>query len=166
MVDLAARAGVSPATPFNHFGSKKAILRTIIDRSLLDQPQLNIVKPNCVGQVVTALVNMTRLYSRDPELFRPVFCDTIADISCSNPALQTALKRIFALLTQARDNGELNKAVDLKILAEQLECYWLGSLLFWANGSVDGPTWITRVEGGLLLMLEGVVTRRSRAKTR
>ena len=158
MIDLAVKAGVSPATPFNHFHSKKGIFGALINQTLLDRPEPASGGFDCIGRVIAIMMDITRFYSEDPLLYRPVFCSIISEVNRSSPGLQTAIKKILNSLSDARASGEIRKAVDLELLAELIESYWMGSLLFWINGSIDASTWIHRVEHGLSLMLHGVVT--------
>jgi AcrR family transcriptional regulator len=163
MLQLSQAAGVSPATPFNHFGSKNAIFADMINQSL-HAPRKTSKLNSHVDEVVNLFVGITRLYSNDPELFRPVFYSIIAQVNRASSGLQTAIRQILTALEKAKAAGEIRAGVNLEVLAEQLESFWIGSLLLWINSSIDNQTWIRRVEQGLLLMLFSTVTETRQAQ--
>ena len=80
--ELAIRAGVSAATPFNHFGSKRGILSAIVDRSL-ERLATRREQPTRLGDPLERIFRnadvVVSYYAAKPKLFRPVFGDAVAE---------------------------------------------------------------------------------------
>jgi AcrR family transcriptional regulator len=76
MVQLAKRARMSAPTPYNLFGSKGAILYSLLNRAMDDLlssgAQLRGKAPASLGPVL-AMENAANYFIGDPELFRPLY---------------------------------------------------------------------------------------------
>ncbi|MBP6877235.1 MAG: TetR/AcrR family transcriptional regulator [Phenylobacterium sp.] len=159
--ELAARAGVSAATPFNHFGSKRGILSAIVDRSL-EELGSSDVPPQGLGDPLEHIFRHTdrvvSFYAARPELYRPVLGE-LAGNAASSPfqTLQRANASWRAGLVAALEAGQLRTGRDLDVLAGQLETNWLGSLVLWIVGRIDGEGWKVQSEYGTALALGSIV---------
>jgi AcrR family transcriptional regulator len=168
--ELAIRAGVSAATPFNHFGSKRGILSAIVDRSL-ERLATRREHPTRLGDPLERIFRnadaAVSYYAAKPKLFRPVFGELIGKPVSGEVAGNEAISRYHTLqqanttwrlgLDAAAEAGQLRRGHDLDVIANQLEANWLGSLVLWIIGRVDGDGWKLQSEYGTALTLASVV---------
>lgn len=142
--ELAIRAGVSAATPFNHFGSKRGILSAIVDRSL-ERLATRREHPTRLGDPLERIFRhadaVVFYYAAKPKLFRPVFGELVGNEATRYHTLQQANTTWRIGLDAAAEAGQLRPGRDLDVIANQLEANWLGSLVLWIIGRVDGDGW-------------------------
>ena len=158
--ELATRAGVSAATPFNHFGSKRGILSAIVDRSL-EHLAMRREHPTRLGDPLERIFRngdaVVSYYAAKPRLFRPVFGELIGNEARHYHTLQHANTSWRIGLDAAAEAGQLRRGRDLDVIANQLEVNWLGSLVLWIIGRVDGDGWKLQSEYGTALTLASAV---------
>jgi AcrR family transcriptional regulator len=158
--ELAIRAGVSAATPFNHFGSKRGILSAIVDRSL-ERLATRREHPPRPGDPLERIFRngdaVVSFYAAKPKLFRPVFGELIGNEARHYHTLQQANTSWRIGLDAAAAAGQLRRGRDLDVIANQLEVSWLGSLVLWIIGRVDGDGWKLHSEYATALTLASVV---------
>jgi AcrR family transcriptional regulator len=158
--ELAIRAGVSAATPFNHFRSKRGILSAIVDRSL-ERLATRREHPTRLGDPLERIFRngeaAVSYYAAKPKLFRPVFGELVGSEAISYRTLQQANTSWRLDLDAAAEAGQLRRGRDLDVIANQLETNWLGSLVLWIIGRVDGDGWKLQSEYGTALTLASVV---------
>ena len=143
---IAEKAGVSLATPFNHFKSKQGILSAIIEESLSNDFYVQNAEQKKARSVLDILINTSFHYINDEALFRPLFQSVLTQTpGTSRPSFQQALSAIEKQLEYDKSNGSLVSNVNLRILAEQLETYWLGSMILWCSKTIDSEDWINRI---------------------
>ena len=146
--EAAKRAGVSPGAPFQHFRSKTALLTAVAEQAMgrltqavaAAQSSVDTDKPIAVleaigrGYLQWALTNPTH--------FEIINSRTLIDFEASD-SLRTqnaAIRhRMFELLTQARERGQLIEGLDLNyiVLTARALVYGL------ARMAIDGhfPRW-------------------------
>ena len=158
--ELAIRAGVSAATPFNHFGSKRGILSAIVDRSL-ERLATRREHPTRLGDPLEGIFRhadvVVSYYAAKPKLFRPVFGELVGNEATRYHTLQQANTTWRIGLDAATEAGQLRPGRDLDVIANQLEASWLGSLVLWIIGRVDGDGWKLQSEYATALTLASVV---------
>jgi AcrR family transcriptional regulator len=158
--ELAIRAGISAATPFNHFGSKRGILSAIVDRSL-ERLAARREHPTRLGDPLERIFRngeaAVSYYAAKPKLFRPVFGELVGSEAISYRTLQQANTSWRLDLDAAAEAGQLRRGRNLDVIANQLETNWLGSLVLWIIGRVDGDGWKLQSEYGTALTLASVV---------
>jgi AcrR family transcriptional regulator len=158
--ELAIRAGVSAATPFNHFGSKRGVLSAIVDRSL-ERLATGREHPTRLGDPLERIFRnadaAVSYYAAKPKLFRPVFGELVGNEASRYHTLQQANASWRLDLDAAVEAGQLRRGRDLDVIANQLEVNWLGSLVLWIIGRVDGDGWKLQSEYGTALTLASVV---------
>jgi AcrR family transcriptional regulator len=167
--ELAIRAGVSAATPFNHFRSKRGILIAIVERSLqhLDtrrEPPTRVGDP--LERIFRHADAVVSYYAEKPKLFRPVFGELVGNEASRYHTLQQANTSWRLGLDAAAEAGQLRRGRDLHVIANQLEVNWLGSLVLWIIGRVDGDGWKLQAEYGTALTLASVVAAEELDKLR
>jgi AcrR family transcriptional regulator len=158
--ELAIRAGVSAATPFNHFRSKRGILTAIVERSLEHlATQRGALTPagDPLEQIFRHGDTVVSYYAAKPRLFRPVFGELVGNEASRYHTLQQANATWRLGLDAAAEAGQLRRGRDLDVIANQLEANWLGSLVLWIIGRVDGEGWKLQSEYGTALTLASVV---------
>jgi len=165
MRDLALRAGVSPATPFNHFGGKAGVLRAIVRRSLegIAPEAVLDTREDPVANIFEWVHQLTTHLAADAKLHRPVLGAIIGNMTPTDTSLlEDAIQNTQLLLEDLRSSGLITRQVDIRLLAEQIEANWQGTAYFWAGGLINGDEWADRVEYSLALILSGVVVEKKR----
>tara|TARA_R110002096_G_scaffold75490_3_gene178367 strand:+ start:824 stop:1567 length:744 start_codon:yes stop_codon:yes gene_type:complete len=161
MRELAVEAKVSAATPFNHFGSKHGVLNGIIERSLNHLSPKRIVqnpKEEPVAGIFRHCDEVVKYYASKPELYRPVFGEVLcAPTTGVANAIQLANSYWKAGLQAALEAGQIKPGRNLDIVASQLEANWLGPLILWVGGSLDGEAWRRQAEYGTAIVLLSLV---------
>ena len=157
---LAARAGVSPATPFNHFGSKRGVLAGIIARSLEDLSEQLAARartPDPIEQIFVAGDTVTSFYASDAALYRPVFAELLGSRRDEpNPLFEQAAASWLSCLEAAHAAGRIESGRSLEVIASQLETHWIGTLSGWTAGGFSKTEWIARTRYGIALVLTSV----------
>lgn len=160
--DVADRAGVSPATPFNHFRTKTGMLLALMDRSLSEIARNSPVfseNDDAIDFMIRSATHAARSYAEQSELYRPVFRAVLfATAGDGDSVIDRAVRMWRRSLERAEHAGQLNPAVDVDMLANLLETNWLGALIPWMAGSIDGSELRLRVEYGTALILAGTTT--------
>lgn len=139
---LAARAGVSLATPYNLFGSKGAVLVAVVEdirgfgrtfASAADLPPFE--------RILRAVSLAVSYYEKDPGFYR-VLWNTIlsADGADARAAIFNPKREAFwlDLLGEAAQRGLLRDGTDVKTLLGTLDHAFRASMLHWVIG--DLPT--------------------------
>jgi AcrR family transcriptional regulator len=159
--EIASCAGVSPATPFNHFKSKDGIFGAIVTRSMRE-----LYGNAQDNQTVTGgFIDITNYYIANQELYKPVFRVVLQTIPPTSRTLQMALDGIRRRIELQIQRGQLSAQVAPSVLAEQLEIFWFGTVILWSGGTFSSDEWLIRVELGIELMLNGLYLDTSRAKS-
>ena len=159
--EVASCAGVSPATPFNHFKSKEGILNALVARSMSDIYSQGVEEPETV---IEGFRDITHYYISKQDIYRPVFRVVLQAIPPRSHTLRTALEGIKRRIELQVQRGELTSHASPSVLAEQLETFWFGTVILWSGGTISSDEWLTRVELGVELMLHAFYPDESRAK--
>jgi AcrR family transcriptional regulator len=139
MRDLATEAGVSFATPFNHFGSKAAIMHAISARrvELMDSRfREGAPRLDALDRVLVAVDTAASVMLEEPVVNRSV----MGWLSTASPAAGTALTRSEAYWSLALGTTDglaparCEKAV--RSLPRQLAFGFRGVLSFWTAGEL------------------------------
>jgi AcrR family transcriptional regulator len=146
--EAAKRAGVSPAAPFQHFSSKKALLTAVAEQAMgrLMQAYAAVKSNADPDQPLAVLEAIGRSYLQwalaNPTHFEIINSRTLIDFEASDSlrSQNAAIRqRMFELLTQARERGQLIEGLDLNyvVLTARALVYGL------ARMAIDGhfPRW-------------------------
>jgi len=161
MRELAARASVSAATPFNHFGSKRGLLSAIVERSLDRFAQMTreeISGADPLRRMFERADAVLRYYAEKPELYRPVFAELLGSEESPHRPLLKAITSWQSGLRAASRAGQLRRGRNLDVIANQLETNWIGSLMLWVGNAIDGPGWKLQAQYGTALALLSVAS--------
>ena len=146
--EAAKRAGVSPGAPFQHFRSKTALLTAVAEQAMgrLTQAVAAAQLTADADKPIAALEAIGRGYLQwaltNPTHFEIINSRILIDFEASD-SLRTQneaiRKRMFELLTQARERGQLIEGLDLNyiVLTARALVYGL------ARMAIDGhfPRW-------------------------
>ena len=155
---LAAEAGVGFATPFNHFGSKNAIMQALSTR-LIEQMAASFERVAPAGDAIDRVTAMSRiavaLLLEQPDVYKAV----VGSLGVVGPAPTEVMGQSRALWSMtlgdldglAEDVAETARAV----LAEQLAFGFRGCLSFWIAGEVANDALDEVVAINLSTMLLG-----------
>ena len=146
--EAAKRAGVSPGAPFQHFRSKTALLTAVAEQAMgrLTQAVAAAQSKVDADNPIAVLEAIGRSYLQwalaNPTHFEVINSRTLIDFEASDSlrAQNAAIRqRMFELLTQARERGQLIEDLDLGhvVLTARALVYGL------ARMAIDGhfPRW-------------------------
>jgi AcrR family transcriptional regulator len=139
MRDLAAEASVSFATPFNHFGSKGAIMHALSERRT-DKMAMRFAQAplltDAASRVIFAVDTAVAVMLEEPGVNRAV----MSWIGTTGGSAGHALARSTALWARALGAGEgipdTYRAHALACLPRQLALGFRGALSFWSAGEL------------------------------
>ncbi|MGE3599548.1 MAG: TetR/AcrR family transcriptional regulator [Dehalococcoidia bacterium] len=168
MVALAEKAGVSPATPYNLFGSKASVLYTLLSRSLdgifAGAAGLDL-ESDPFQQVLNAADAAGRFFASDPKYYRPLYQYLLGVIDpVHRPAyMDRALEYWRRALQAMRDAGFLTER-ERDAMALGIVIHIVGALDLWVHGDFDSDEFRAHVTRGVLLLLLHVADERSSAQ--
>lgn len=160
--EVASCAGVSPATPFNHFKSKEGILNALVARSMSDIYSHGVEEPETVME---GFRDITNYYISKRDIYQPVFRVVLQAIPPRSHTLRTALEGIKKRIEREIERGQLSPHAMPSVLAEQLETFWFGTVILWSGGTITSDDWLIRVELGVELMVHAFYPEEIRAKS-
>jgi AcrR family transcriptional regulator len=159
---IAARAGVSLTTPYNLFGSKRAIVIALLDdvREFHERfSQLHRV--GAIDRIFQA-VSITLAYlADDPDFYRTLWTEVLRfDSKELRGELQSPQRYGFwwALLNEARAEGALLPEVELDPLLRALDAVFVAGMLAWVLGAIDVSELEPHVGYGYALALRGAAS--------
>ncbi|MGE0624321.1 MAG: TetR/AcrR family transcriptional regulator [Pseudomonadales bacterium] len=166
---LAEQAGVSIATPYNLFGSKQAVLVSLLDDNLADyQSHLSELTGTGADALFEAIGLMCRLFAAEPDFYRNLISAVVTD---SGPELKLLIGgpryALWKLLLQkATEAGDLNPDADPDAFAVTLTQLLAATVQEWALGSLGLKEMEARLRYALALTLCAIATERSARKLR
>jgi AcrR family transcriptional regulator len=158
MRGLAARAGVSLATPYNLFGSKRAIVVAVLQdiREYTERfSTLRISDP--VERIFAALDMAIDFYVDDPAFYRTVWA-AVLDVSDGvrseilNPKRDAFWRR---LVEDAARAGAITDDIDPGLLLRQLEALLRSVMFDWVVGEISPERLAPIARHGYALVLLG-----------
>lgn len=133
MSELAERAGVSSATPYNLVGSKSQLLRFLI-RDEFEQFNLKLIsrlKGGALDRLFIAVDLIVEHYTADPEFYFGIYRSSVSgDALELQPVLNgEGLKFWSAMIQHAMDSGELARTVAAPTLTK-LFLRFIGAVVY------------------------------------
>ena len=158
---LAERAGVSLATPYNLFGSKNAIIWSVLGDVREYQERFTKSRPaDPIERIFVAIDLAIEFYIKDAKFYRAVWAATF-DVTSD------VRKDIFSrrwngfwlpLFSDAIASGAINRNISAEVLLRQFVLILRSAMFEWVVGDLSsrelGPT----VFCGVVLMLKGAAT--------
>ena len=138
---IAARAGVSLSTPYNLFGSKRAILIAVLgDIEDFFERLAEMRAADPIDRIFQVLTLSIRYYTADPDFYRTLWTGMF-DMSGKEVRAALALPERDAfwvgLLDAAKRDGALMPAIDTVQLMRDLDVTFAGVMLNWVLGAFE-----------------------------
>lgn len=162
---LAHAAEVSPATPYNFFGSKEGLLFELLTRSLNDflKEALNYSSGDPLEQVIEAGEKAVGILIRDPIFLRPLY---LILLGLSDPIhhpkfLKGAFVFYRATLESAAQHKLLKTENDRIALASSLMAYFIGILDLWVHEDIEDDWFRAQITYGFSNLLWPIASGQS-----
>jgi AcrR family transcriptional regulator len=155
---LAARAGVSLATPYNLFGSKRAIVLAVLQdvREFHERFSiLHITDP--LERIFVAKDMEVACYVDDPDVYKVMWSAVFDTTDNVRSTLFNPRRDAFwlGLIDDAANAGALLEGVDARLLLQQLDHMARSVMLDWIHGEVDLALLRPTMRHGVGLILGG-----------
>jgi AcrR family transcriptional regulator len=162
---LAAEAGVGFATPFNHFGSKNAIMQALSSR-LIERMATRFRDEAPGGDAIDRVLAMGRisvtLLLEKPDVHKAV----VGSLSVVSPVPSSVRQNSRELWSLALGDfagmAAAMKEAGRAVLADQLAFDFRGCLSFWIAGELQDGDLGTAVRAGACALLLGFATSKRR----
>ena len=159
---IAARAGVSLSTPYNLFGSKRAILVAVLgDIEDFFERFAEMRAADPIERIFQVLTLSIRYYAEDPDFYRTLWAGMF-DASGKEVRAALALPERDAfwvgLLEAAAHEGALMTSVDTSQLMRSLDVTFAGVMLNWVLGAFEVDALEPAAGYGYALALRGAAT--------
>ncbi len=171
MRTLAKRAGVSLGTPYNLFGSKRAVVMAVLDDERDFVARLTQAPAaTALDQIFEAHELAVSYFVNDPAFYRPLWKTLLNpemqdETGLATPERQAMTRAAWRrLIEAAQKEGSLTRDVSAEHLERTLSYAGLGVMLSWASGALETGT--LKPAGGLAyaLALSGIATDAGRAR--
>lgn len=167
MLEVATRSGVSPATPYNLFGSKSALLFAVLDRSAE-----RIVKtfkfssPDPLEHPVEAAEKSVAILVRGSRYYRALFLEMPSMRGRVNrhQFVERNVRFWKESLKAAVSAGLLHEDVDQEDLAWALVVHFAGVVELWIHDFLDDESFRAQIVYGTALHLLAVASGPSRSR--
>jgi len=160
---IAARANVSLSTPYNLFGSKRAILVAVLgDIEDFFERFAEMRAADPIERIFQVLTLSVRYYAEDPDFYRTLWAGMF-DASGKEVRAALALPERDAfwvsLLDAAARDGALMAQIDTTQLMRALDVAFAGVMLNWVLGALEVDELEPTAGYGYALALRGAATR-------
>jgi AcrR family transcriptional regulator len=159
---LAARAGVSLATPYNLFGSKRAIVLAVLEDVRQFQERFaNVRVVDPVERIFSALELAVSFYTDDPRFYKTLWAavfDTTDEVHSDifNPQRNAFWEK---LVVEAQQAGAVLPEVDCEVLVRELDFIQRSALYGWVVGEIEEQLLAPTVFCGYALILKAAATQ-------
>jgi AcrR family transcriptional regulator len=158
---LAARAGVSMTTPYNLFGSKRAILLAVLDdiRDFLDRfAHLRSTDP--LERLFGALDICVEIYLADPVFNRTIWAALFDPSDDFRSQIFNSRRAAFweGLLAELAGAGVIAPNIDIALLFKALDRSFEAAMLDWVTGELASAQLGPAVHYGYALILKGAAS--------
>ena len=155
---LAARAGVSLATPYNLFGSKRAILLAVLDdiREFLDRfAHLKSTDP--LERLFGALDICVDIYVDDPAFYRTIWAALFDPSDEFRSQIFNSKRAAFweGLIADLAKAGVIAPEVDIALLFKALDRNFGAAMLDWVTGELNHAQLGPAIRYGYALIIKG-----------
>jgi AcrR family transcriptional regulator len=158
---LAERAGVSPATPYNLFGSRRAIVLAAVSdvpeflTRFRGRPPKDAVEP-----LFRAADLAVEFYVEDPFFYRTLWRAVFDATDDIRPEIYSAERDAFwrRLLDAADEAGVFEPSVDLELLWRALDRAFSSAMLEWVVGELPDAELAAAIRHGYALVLGGAAS--------
>lgn len=159
---IADRAGVSITTPYNLFGSKRAIVIAVLeDVREFNERFSRLARAGAIDRIFEAVALSLGYFAEDPDFYRTLWAEALRVESRDLRGELSSPQRYafwWALLTEARREGALLPAIELDPLLRSLDAMFVAAMLAWVLGAIEVEELIPSVGYGYALVLRGAAT--------
>jgi AcrR family transcriptional regulator len=158
---LAARAGVSLATPYNLFGSKKAIILAVLEDVREYQERFAASKAaDPIERLFMALDLALEYYMNDPRFYKTLWSAVFDASDEIRSDIFNPRRNAFwhDLIADAAAGGAVTREIDRQVLLQQLDFVLRSAMHGWVTGEVDHDRLSPTVVCGFSLILGGAAT--------
>ncbi len=162
---IAKRAGVSLTTPYNLFGSKRAVVLAVFEDERDFVVRFSRLQAaNALDRIFDAHDLAMRYFIEDPDFYRTLWKALLNTHGADSTGLATPerLERNRAawraLLEAAQDEGLLDRSISSDLLERSLSSFANGTMLAWAMGAVTTEALGPNTALGYALALRGAAT--------
>lgn len=164
---LAEAAGVSPATPYNIFGTKRRLFVALYDeqrQGLIDRLAAS-GQPDAFAGMFHAIHLFGRELATEPAFFRALFATIYAsDPSEDEPRAEDPAADFWrSIVADLKAEGLIRQTVSVEAFSANFLYLIGGATLDWVEGRMGVDRWEAAVGYGLALASLTVATDRSRA---
>jgi AcrR family transcriptional regulator len=158
---LAARAGVSLATPYNLFGSKRAIVLAVLDDVREYQDRFSHLGSTDPLERLFAAVDMAiEFYVDDPQFYKTLWAsvfDASDDVRSEiyNPARNAFWRNLVDAVAAA---GVIAPRVDVGLLFKTLDRSFGAAMLEWVVGELEPERLAPTIRYSYALILKGAAS--------
>lgn len=160
---LAEAAGVGFTTPFNHFGSKNAIVLSLAHR-VIARVEERFSALRVTGDAIDRIFEMSKVgmmvILEEPDISRQVI-SALGVLDSSNGHVRARSQKLWQIAI-GEGEGILPKFRPLakSMLADQLALSFRGCLSFWISGEIKETDLLTAMNSAAALLLMGIVEER------
>jgi AcrR family transcriptional regulator len=170
MLEVAEKAGVSPATPYNLFASKHGLLYALLNRSLdeLFRGAMKFSAASPLEHPLQAGDIAAELFARDPVFYRPLFLVLLGvrDEVHRPRFMERSLDYWRHSLEGVLAERHLGDEGDRDDLARALLVHFAGVLELWIHGDLDEAGFRAQITFGTALHLLGLAEGTTLARLR
>jgi AcrR family transcriptional regulator len=161
MRGLAARAGVSLATPYNLFGSKRAIVVAVLQDVREFQERFSLLRiDDPIERIFAALDMSIDFYLGDPAFYRTLWTAVFDASDGLRGEILNPKRDAFwgGLINGAARAGVIGSEISADLLLRQLELLLRSSMFDWVIGQILADRLGATVRHGYALILLGAAT--------
>ncbi len=164
---LAERAGVSLATPYNHFGSKVGVLAALLDEMVdrIEDRRAATRSTDPIDRVLDVAEAATALFCEDPAFYRPIVKEitTANELALRPQVVRRSLSLWRESLARAIESGALVPGPQPELLARQLFVQALGVTELWIHEELSAENFELQLRYSTLLCLLAFASDAARA---
>lgn len=171
MRTIAKRAKVSLATPYNLFGSKRAVVLAVLeDERDFAERFASITPVNALERIFQALTLAMGYYTDDPDFYRTLWKALLDTSGKEGGGLATPQRRAQShalwrgLIEAAQREGYLERDISADALERSLSFTFNGVMLSWVMEAIDTDDMLPAAGYGYALKLQGAATKSGRER--
>ena len=158
---LAARAGVSLATPYNLFGSKRAIVLAVLDDVREFQDRFaNLRSTDPLERLFTAVDMAIEFYVADPPFYKTLWAAVFDASDDVRTEIFNWKRNEFwrSLVAGAAEAGAIAPGVNIELLFRALDRSFESAMLEWVVGELEPDLLAPTIRYGYALILKGAAS--------
>lgn len=171
MRTIAKRAKVSLGTPYNLFGSKRAVVLAVLEDERDFAERFASLHPiNAIERIFQALTLAVGYYTDDPDFYRTLWKALLDTSSREGGGLATPQRRAQShalwrtLLETAQREGYLERDISAAALERNLSYAFNGVMLAWVMDGIATSEMLPTAGYAYALTLQGAATKSGRER--